>query len=85
MIRRFLFPNYDNTPTGYSIILLLARIIFGSLLLVHGLQKLMSYEYLATIFPDPLGVGSEFSLILAIFAEFLCSAAFILGIFYRLA
>ena len=30
-------------------------------------------------FPDPLGVGSQMSLILAIFGELACSLAFIFG------
>lgn len=85
MIRRFLFPNYDNTSPYYSLFLLLARIVFGILFLTHGVQKLMAFGHLSTTFPDPLGIGSQTSLILAIFAEFICSAAFILGLFYRLA
>ena len=80
MIRRFLFPNYDNTSPYYSLFLLLARIVFGILFLTHGVQKLMAYGHLSTTFPDPLGIGSQTSLILAIFAEFICSAAFILGL-----
>ncbi len=85
MIQRFLFPNYDNTNTACSFFLLIARIVFGGLFLAHGIQKLMDYGQLSTIFPDPLGVGSEISLMLAIFAELFCSLAFICGFLYRLA
>ena len=36
-------------------------------------------------FPDPLGVGSNVSLGLAIFGELACSIGFIFGALYRLA
>ena len=34
---------------------------------------------------DPLGIGSQLSLVLAIFGEMVCSMAFIFGFLYRLA
>jgi putative oxidoreductase len=61
------------------------RILFGVLLMTHGLQKWMNFDTLSATFPDPLGVGSQISLGLAIFGEVICSAAFILGIFFRLS
>ncbi len=85
MIQKFLFPNYDNTDTAYSLFLLFARIIFGALFLSHGIEKLINYGQLSEIFPDPLGTGHEISLMLAIFAELFCSLAFICGFLYRLA
>ena len=36
-------------------------------------------------FGDPLGIGSELSFVLVVFAEFLCSILLITGIFSRLA
>lgn len=51
----------------------------------HGLLKLASFDALWTTFPDPIGIGSGASLVLAIFAEVLCSAGFIAGALYRLA
>ena len=39
---------------------------------------------MSSAFPDPLGVGSQTSLILAIFAELVCSVALILGVLSRL-
>ncbi len=85
MIRRFLFPNYDNANTAYSLFLLFARIIFGGFFLLHGIEKMINYDQLSAIFPDPLGTGHEISLMLAIFAELFCSLAFICGFLYRLA
>lgn len=84
VIVNFLFPE-KSYSSGASRLLLAARIIFGALLLSHGLAKMADFEALSTVFPDPLGVGSRTSLMLAIFAEVFCSAGFIVGLFYRLA
>ena len=84
VIVNLLFP-YKEQSFGFSVLLLCLRLIFGALFLNHGIQKAMSFETLSATFPDPLGVGSEFSLILAIFGEVICSILFILGLFHRLA
>lgn len=66
--------------------LLMIRVFIGGMMLFsHGLPKLMSYSEKANMFPDPIGVGPQMSLVLAIFAEFFCSIAIILGLFTRLA
>ena len=69
-----------------SIALLISRIGFGGMMLTHGwpkLEKLISTGKFQ--FADPIGVGPEISLILAIFAEFVCSILIILGIKTKLA
>lgn len=83
-ILRFLFPI---KPEGAfeARLLLAARIVFGILLMSHGLAKWSHFGELSTTFPDPLGVGHRTSLVLAIFAEVFCSAGFVIGLFYRLA
>jgi putative oxidoreductase len=53
--------------------------------LVHGVQKVMSFGDLAEQFPDPIGLGSQFSLVAAIGAEIGCSLLLILGLGTRLA
>lgn len=68
-----------------SLGLLLLRLGFGGLMLTHGIPKLMNYATLATQFPDPLGVGSQLSVIMAISAEVGCAGLLILGLFTRLA
>lgn len=69
-----------------SVGLLVLRAGTGSFMLFqHGLGKLMSFSEKWHRFPDPLGIGSEFSMVLAVFAEFFCSIALILGIKTRLA
>lgn len=74
-----------HTSVLSSALLLAARIIFGLLFLSHGMLKWMAFSDLVINFPDPLGVGHTVSLLLTIFAEVLCSVAFIMGFLYRLA
>ena len=76
MIYNFLFPTKPNTAK-VSLFLLAVRIIFGILLMNHGIQKWSNFQELSTAFPDPLGIGSPLSLGLAIFGELVCSMAFI--------
>lgn len=68
-----------------DLVLLLARIGIGLAMLTHGIPKLMKYEALSQTFFDPFGLGSQASLLMALFAELLCSVALILGVFTRLA
>lgn len=84
MIYKFLFPTKPDS-TGASLFLLAMRIFFGLLLMNHGVQKWSNFQELSLSFPDPLGVGSEASLIMAIFGELICSMAFVVGVLYRLA
>jgi len=67
-----------------SLFLLSLRILFGVLLLIHGIQKWNNFAEISSTFPDPLGVGSQVSMGLAIFAELTCSIGFIFGALYRL-
>lgn len=84
MFYNFLFPTKPNT-TKVSLFLLAVRIIFGILLMNHGIQKWSNFQELSMTFPDPLGIGSPLSLGLAIFGELVCSMGFIIGFLYRLA
>ncbi len=54
-------------------------------MLVHGIQKLMGFSEMADKFPDPIGIGSQLSLVMAIGAEVGCSLLLILGLGTRLA
>lgn len=83
-ILRFLFPATRYTAQASSFLLAL-RVLFGVLLMLHGIAKLNDFSALSSLFPDPLGLGSRVSLVLAIFGELLCSVGFIVGAFYRLA
>ena len=81
---KFLFPMKPD-GTAISLLLLALRLLFGGLLLSHGIQKWTNFESMSAAFPDPLGVGHSDSLGLAIFGELFCSIGFILGALYRLA
>jgi len=67
-----------------SLFLLSLRILFGVLLLTHGIQKWNNFAEISSTFPDPLGIGNQVSMGLAIFAELTCSIGFIFGALYRL-
>lgn len=83
-ILKFLFPAKVYS-TSDSWFLLTVRIIFGLMMMSHGMAKWAHFDTLSATFPDPLGVGSQVSLVLAIFGEAICSVGFIVGAFYRLA
>jgi putative oxidoreductase len=85
LILRFLFGPGINSPAA-NLGLLLLRVWFGlSMLVLHGWPKLVGFSEKSKFFPDPLGVGSPTSLVLAILAEVVCSALIVVGLFGRLA
>jgi putative oxidoreductase len=51
----------------------------------YGFQKMQHFSEWKTTFSDPFGLGSTFSLVLCIFAEFFCSLLLALGLFTRMA
>ena len=66
--------------------LLVLRLGVGAMmLLLHGWGKLMAYGSLADRFPDPIGLGPQISLFLAVFAEVGCAVLIIVGLGTRLA
>ncbi|MCX7546333.1 DoxX family protein [Xanthomarina sp. F1114] len=74
------YPNNVNTA------LLILRVVIGILMLTHGwgkMETLFSGEPIQ--FADPIGLGANFSLALAVFAEVLCSILLIIGLGTRLA
>ena len=75
--------NYTSLGTDTSSLLL--RLIVGGLMLTHGYPKLTGYAQYVTQFPDLVGLGSQLSLILVIFAEFVCAILVLIGFFTRLA
>lgn len=73
-------------PQSTDLALLLLRLWLGlSMLLLHGWAKLTGFSSLAGKFPDPIGLGSQFSLGLAVFAEVVCAALLIVGFLTRFA
>lgn len=83
-IINFLFPDI-NESSKTSVLLLVARLVFGLFMAYHGLQKLLAFDSMSAAFPDPFGVGGEASLALAVFGELVCGVALALGLLTRLA
>lgn len=73
-------------PNQIHILLLILRITVAVFMLTHGwpkLQRLFSGEEIQ--FADPFGLGATISLVLVVFAEFLCSILIGIGLATRLA
>jgi putative oxidoreductase len=66
--------------------LLLFRVVAAGLMLTHGFPKLMMlFSGEPVSFPSVMGMSSELSLLLAIFAEFICPVFILMGLFTRIA
>ena len=83
-MKKFLFPQPTDSKS-FSLLLLCLRIFFGLMFLLHGLEKVYNYTELCYVFPDPMNIGSEISLLFVIFAEMLCSLGFMAGALFRLS
>jgi len=69
-----------------SFALLLLRVGVGGLMMYsRGLVKMSHFAELFDRFQDPLGLGSEVSLVLVILVEVVCALLVVLGLFTRLA
>ena len=69
-----------------SFALLFLRVGVGGLLLYgRGFVKVTHFAELFDRFQDPLGLGSEVSLVLVILVEVVCALLVVLGLFTRLA
>jgi len=58
---------------------LLLRLVSGGFMLTHGIPKLMKLIEGDMSFADPIGLGPTFSLILTVFAEFICALFILVG------
>lgn len=75
----------DFLPRKSDLGLLVLRVWLGaSLLVLHGWGKLARFADLSASFRDPLGVGSQASLVLAVIGEVLCPVLVIVGFLGRL-
>ncbi|MEP7322529.1 MAG: DoxX family protein [Saprospiraceae bacterium] len=62
---------------------LILRLSLGGLMLNHGIPKFLKLIHGDFQFGDPIGLGAKTSLVLAVFAEFLCSILLALGLYTR--
>ena len=83
MFYRFLFPQMFR-GNGVSLLILVMRVFFGVLFFVHGLDKMMNFNYLVDNYPSVLGFGSYMTLMVSIFCEFCCSLFLITGLLVRI-
>lgn len=80
--QNYLFSEPETT-VAQSIILVIARIVFGFMFMSHGITKWIIFKDMTETFPDPIGLGPTLSFWLVILAEILCSFGFILGALFR--
>jgi putative oxidoreductase len=74
------------SPGNISLALLIGRVGFSGLMLTHGYPKLMQlFSGEPVSFASVLGLSATVSLVLAVFAEFICSVFIIFGYYTRLA
>ena len=79
-----LFSTNTSSP-AVNFWLFIMRVFIGLLMLTHGIPKLQMLMAGHVQFANPFGIGETPSLVLTIFAEFLCSVLLILGLAVRLA
>ena len=75
-----------NSESRLSLGLLILRLGMGGYMATHGwgkLQMVLSGQY--EMFGDPIGIGSRLSLLLVMFAEFICALLVVAGAATRLA
>ena len=72
-------------PISADIAALLLRLIFGSLFVHYGYQKLSNFDQILPMFPDLIHIGAKLSFILVIFAELVCGFLVLIGFATRLA
>ncbi|MCF2219228.1 DoxX family protein [Chryseobacterium sp. PS-8] len=81
--------NYSNTTNSDSVLkdiaLLIVRVFIGFAMLSHGFPKLQMLLEGKSDFFDFLGLGSQITLGLTVFAEFACSILLVLGLFSRIS
>ncbi len=82
MLQNFFRPTILSLNANLGVLFL--RVGFGLMMIAgHGYSKLQKYLSGDRAFGDPIGLGEEMSLLLAILAEFVCSLLLIFGLFTR--
>lgn len=86
MLRRMKVLHLNFLPRSADLALLLVRVWYGaSIFWLFGLMKLKNFSAMASQFPNLFGIGSKTGLVLVIFAEVVCGALLVLGLFTRFA
>jgi putative oxidoreductase len=75
---------FSNKPIAIDLGLLFLRLASGGIMAYsHGWGKLQKMLGGDMSFADPIGVGEEVSLVLTVFAEFVCGILVAAGLFTR--
>lgn len=83
-MKRFLSPAYS--ASAHDLATLILRLVLGFVIVYgHGWEKIVHFSDMHENFVNFLALGSHASLILSIFAEFLCGILLFFGLFTRLA
>ena len=81
-MKKLLSINYSATAINISFLLL--RLVLGlSMCVNHGYGKLVNFADKKDSFVNFMGIGSTFTLVLVVFAEFFCSIFVAIGLFTR--
>jgi putative oxidoreductase len=67
------------------VLLVLRLVVGGNLAWLHGWDKLHHFAAKAGSYPDPLGLGSKYSLVLAVAGEFFAAILMATGFLSRIA
>ena len=67
------------------VLLVLRLVVGGNLAWLHGWDKLHHFAAKASSYPDPLGLGSKYSLVLAVAGEFFAAILMATGFLSRIA
>lgn len=86
MTRMNTFVRLGFVPRNYDLGLLILRVVFGlTLCVVHGWAKVVHFSDMASHFPDPLHIGSQFTLLFAILSDLVSALLIALGLGTRWA
>lgn len=78
--------SYSPEANALNLGLLFLRLFLGiNLFLHHGLEKIMHYSHMSAHFPDPIHIGSQWSLLYALLSDAICSVLVVLGLGTRVA
>ena len=83
MLKRLLNSNLHQAPTDLAVLIL--RVFSGAFIMTHGVPKVQKIISGNLGFGDPVGLGSETSLVLVAFAEAFCGLLVLLGLGTRWA
>ena len=82
-MRRLL--SYSASPAITSMAIFILRVVFGSLILLHGYDKAIHFAAYKEQFISFLGMSPAISLGLVVFAEFVCAIFLVVGLLTRFA